>query len=164
MPVDAEEDRNQAALGMREDRLRELADKLDGLDRVPRGSVRMVYDPDPDKEAPLWFDLLSWKSQWRLPEGGCGTAACVAGWACHLFSEKSCRELDGEEGEEAAGLLGLDAYEAARLFVPWAVHGAESTVTPGQAAAAVRKVADGVDPKLWWSHVKMQKGWPADLV
>lgn len=57
----------------------------------------------------------------------CNTAGCIAGWACALMNDNSYEvEFDHytEEYEyqsvedEAAYFLGLESYEARRLFIP----------------------------------------------
>lgn len=44
----------------------------------------------------------------------CGTTACIAGWACNLWGADVDPGLDVQDA--AAAILGLDEYEAYRLF------------------------------------------------
>lgn len=55
------------------------------------------------------------------PAGGCGTAACIAGWACHVaLGHRKLYETDGDVGQstscEASDLLGLTEAQSSRLF------------------------------------------------
>lgn len=74
----------------------------------------------------------------------CGTAACIAGWAAHLFSPESVNAVCGSEQDDwgeahyfAAGALGLTDEEACQLFVPLDSATPWRDIAPTQAAAVI---------------------------
>lgn len=72
---------------------------------------------------PKAFDMLDW---WQ-EEDDCGTAACIAGWACNLSGwtrdlddSFQCTKGDARDSvpEVAQRELGLNRIQAVRLFYP----------------------------------------------
>lgn len=100
------------------ERILRLADVLDGTEphepetplgfnmRIYRGSALPVDDPDYERSG---YRDMSGK--------GCGTIACVAGWADELFGDETIPNYT-PIGLRARRLLGLSAAEALRLFIP----------------------------------------------
>lgn len=97
----------------------------------------------------------------KLSTYDCDTAGCIAGWAIAMKHDLS---LDAHLGDspqvEASDYLGLDAYQANKLFFTypmdcvWKVYadelgivfnqrGETTEVTNKQASIAVRKIAEG---------------------
>jgi hypothetical protein len=106
---------------------------------------------------PTQFQMGAYFSRWldlpNSPEaGGCGTAACIAGWTCHIALGQSrtlddaARHLEAIVGQEAARVLDITADERQRLFVAnhWPAsyyNRYDNALTPEeQAAAAVARI------------------------
>lgn len=93
-----------------------------------REKLRALWEDEPD----LWADDLA-----ALRPVECGTTYCIAGWASVIANpEIEEAQIDEHSGAEA---LGLDAYEAGRLF-----YGGFGTKAE-DAAEALRRIANGED-------------------
>ena len=98
-------------------------------------------------------------------DGGCNTIGCIAGTTISLFRRETQRIISETDQRliwtVAAEILGLAADTAAVLF-----RGTDdgrmnlAAVTPGEAAAACDKAADGHDGGDIWSHVPMGQPRP----
>lgn len=70
-------------------------------------------------EMSWWFDNTLHLSRSTLEPKGCGTAACIAGWAVHLTSGNKklsqTRTLHGD-AYDAEDLLGLSCDQSCSLF------------------------------------------------
>lgn len=138
-------------------RLRELADRIDGLGpREPAarpGDGAGTRQPEAGDEAQN-FDMRYW-------EFNCGAPACIAGWARHLWGEevgiyerfrarRPRRHYNAPAPRAAAAALGIrDVETAMRLFEPQgypasfhAEPGMANYVSSGHAAAVLRHLAD----------------------
>lgn len=69
-------------------------------------------------------------------QGGCGTTACIGGWACLLFGH----DRDTVGHQTAQKILGLTNAQANQLFYP---VGPEAD-TPREAAKLVREIMEWV--------------------
>jgi hypothetical protein len=89
----------------------------------------------------------------RSPEaGGCGTAACIAGWTCHVALGKletlanTCKQMEVVAGREASRLLQITHDERERLFLanrwpePFASRFYEAKSSAQQAKAAIARI------------------------
>ena len=80
-----------------------------------------------------YFQMPSWRI-----ESNCGTAACVAGWACALFAPNldRFREPISLKGQE---VLGINEYQAYELFhrVNWSDLIKEIAKEKGEKVAAI---------------------------
>jgi hypothetical protein len=119
MPFDASEENNARA------RLIRLRDFLAGLP-AERFSMNTLGDVDGAWNPDLQAQALH----------GCGTAACIAGWACALYAPA----VTLFEADDVAGfVLGLEHSLARELFYPWDSQSIEidwaeaSLITPDQA-------------------------------
>lgn len=70
----------------------------------------------------------------------CGTAGCIAGWACWLFTEGTTVQYDDIE-TVAIGLLDLTGTEADSLFHGWWSPEILPNITAEDAAAELRRLA-----------------------
>lgn len=129
---------------------------------------RMLYLADvieqPRLTPPEFFGTMFNMSNWTSGSGlmelaktqECGTACCIAGWACLVFGDEKT-EIDGESGKK---ILGLDKLQADLLFhnkrdnngVPYITQdpdrygtgGRGGAITREEAASAIRRmVAEG---------------------
>ncbi len=72
----------------------------------------------------------------------CGTACCIAGWACLLFGDRGM-EVDGNAFEAAQALLGLTPLQSECLFYNYECYIFDcdlQDVTREQATAAIRRM------------------------
>ena len=88
----------------------------------------------------------------ELQYPGCGMAACVAGWACLLYSH---RPYVGVWGLEAKDILGLNAAEANHLFYRWhrtpAYKKASPKMRAGMAVREINKLIKSRQAQEAWS-------------
>lgn len=56
------------------------------------------------------FDLGLWGTEERRDTGECGTAACVAGFLCHMFAEGGLKGMEYGVCSQAIKILGVDPY------------------------------------------------------
>ena len=167
-----------AAPTLNVDRLRELADIIEGventLDAMPTGELDwldVVCDRAPGGFTPDVFDMTCWLTSADLharPSGKhvqeCGTAGCIAGFTvAHWADEAIALKLKGYDLFSAAtAILGLDTDDdAMRLFVPsqysGSLNGGLDEITPAQAAACLRYVADGHNTGWAWSRATLDR-------
>ena len=73
---------------MNSDRIRRLADVVGSLEHLdttsPDVSIGRSENAVRDGEGWKRFTMWNWWSEFTV-KGKCGTAGCVAGWACHVF-------------------------------------------------------------------------------
>lgn len=106
---------------MRRDRILHLADMIDRLS-PERFNMAFFVGKDGEELPGIAIEL----------ELDCGTAGCIAGWACATY-----RPDRPAHGHAAAAILELDAETARELFYPPRL----STRTPYEAAAVLRSLA-----------------------
>ena len=83
------------------------------MNRTPETVALMLRVADEIEQHPEQYNQKDWKVPWV--GGGCLTAYCIGGWACHLTS--NAEPAAGVEVEPVARrLLGLSYDEADRLF------------------------------------------------
>ena len=129
---------------MRRERLRKLAEVVEGLQHAPRDGDDFHYELNKRSPQDFGFNLDGWTHGRH-----CGTPRCIGGWAAWLFWPEP-RTLDcGDVYVAATHVLGLTAKEAAALFLP---HVERGDVTPESAARAIRNLADGQPPDSVWDH------------
>lgn len=119
-----------------------LADALDGLEPVGED---FVLDPESFLPPAEWkMDIVDHRFQmgnWlNRNAGGCGTAGCIAGTVCVLWPPREEVDWYGEFSY-AAELLGLSLAVARKLFYAPPLSDDLDSVTPTEAAAAVRMLA-----------------------
>ncbi len=139
---------------MNKRRLRALARFLR---KIPKRPERDFYG-DPDFKPGPQFDMGTWFKRlmgydYRKDKDICGTAGCIAGWACQRFGGDVDRvsEID----VCATELLGLDTETASKLFTPYDVGlpVEYDKVTPKTAARVLERLADTGEVK-WPKRVR----------
>lgn len=115
---------------MNRERLTILRDHLASLpdERVNMAAVTSVVG-EPEAEAYLIADDLN----------RCGTAACIAGWACALFGERG-QHMDSDV---AADLLSITGKQDCELFTPPCWN--SGAYTRSDAIAAIQSMLDSPD-------------------
>lgn len=147
-------------------RMLKMADKIEKLKHMP------YYSPDNSKSgvakrnalmgrlldgkrSGFFFNMASWS--WFVPrrwmfsndwgavsDGCCGTAGCIAGSIIH-FAKIDDDKTTKWPGELAADYLGLTSHQASLLFEP-NLCADLATITPKQAARAMRLMVKGKNP------------------
>lgn len=107
-------------------RLLKLADIIDGTTK-----------PLKDEGKPVRFDMSRYISHTE-----CGTACCIAGTAALLADPNGVTEWTAND--IAKKWLGLDAYDASVLFLPYSYNGSAdwSRITSRRGAAVLRHFAE----------------------
>lgn len=101
---------------------------------VPRRFVMSEVIMREENDGPI-----NWLNEKPFPD--CGTAACVAGWACLLANEGTVPENATASMDEARELLGLTDGQADRLFMPSAWPKKFQKGTDDSGTKATAKVA-----------------------
>lgn len=123
---------------MNEERMLKLADVIEA--QPEHFDIRVIASGTKEisaaSHAPGWTPL--WKAITDADLTACGTSACYAGWAAHLWGA-DIRNMNGTFTEVGCELLGLDAHDtdSMGLFVA-AVRDAH------QAAGLLRDLVSGV--------------------
>ena len=138
---------------MNVERLRELADHIEGLDMGPRRPHLALATADIYylREIPKMFNMTGWFYE----KEECGTVGCIAGHAAALFALDPYRDRTGHKSisDVAMVALGLDDYEASGLFTPPIYL---PNITPKQAARVLRLVADGENTRDAWNRISSE--------
>ena len=134
---------------MNVERIRQLADHIEGLERYTD-----IYSASPEemrkREMPEGFNMCDW-----ISKADCGTVGCIAGHAACLFREQDDRTSSTYYGikSEAKRALGISERQAQNLFVPNMLTCSLACITPAMAAQTLRLVADGIPPLVAWATV-----------
>jgi hypothetical protein len=140
---------------MNVERLLKLADHIEALppEKFEMGDYfcRLVFDvDDPSKVVGHAHEKHPTRS---FLDEGCGTAACIAGHAVHLFAddedwERVVVSSSLKAHDVASGLLGLSHTQASYLFygewAPQQLMPDSERYSRTRAAAAIRDVAAGL--------------------
>lgn len=120
------------------DRMLELADRIEGLERKEHDDQRAGFN-------------MAYYSYG--PEVNCKTACCIAGWTVALFASKEQRRWSAPSAvhRSARELLDLDAHQAFDLF-SFAGQRYIARVTPERAARALRRMTKGKAPWIFRSN------------
>lgn len=132
----------------------------------------MLLDPSqrPERHGePVDFDMSDWARRKTNDTLVCGTAACVAGWACFLFETRPFYYyppddvwltptpegvLEAYDFEvQGAALLDLDEWTADYLFTPLGLD--LDLVTREDAAKAIDVILGGGNLDSEWSGVSL---------
>lgn len=115
-----------------------VADAIENGELVKRGiGFNMAFYLAPTEES-LVVDKI----------GGCGTTACIAGWAYALQRPRTKaatfikRDVEVHVRADATEFLGLTGVEAHKLFVPSDEAGPWRNITPAHAVAVLRHLAE----------------------
>ena len=124
---------------MNTERLRELADILEQMPYVEIDPIRNLgWTPDDDKPG---FNMETYL---------CQTAACIAGHAALRYGGEPDLTDDRWVHAIAREVLELGIRDAIDLFNAACSNRARERITPKQAAAALRLVADGRPVRRAW--------------
>ncbi len=112
---------------------------------IERLEVIIDYLRNPPANRTHGFNMCNWNSD-KNPANrdllgdieGCNTVCCVAGLACVLWPDEFDDDYYGGFDHEAAAILGLNGYQAARLFHGGALNLAD--ITPGMAIETIEKL------------------------
>ena len=130
---------------MNKARLRELADHIEGLEWGTEDIDKSYLDDESVEGPPDLFNM----SYWLYDTPDCQTCGCIAGHAAYLFSEPDRgHHAIRQRAEEA---LELTIEEADDLFEPllFCDYG---RIAPAEAAAVLRRVADGWRIRRAWEN------------
>lgn len=103
----------------------------------------------------ITFNMQEW-----LSEGGCGTVACIAGFAWMVMPQAEMEAIDAEGVSDiAAAWLGLDEETANALFVPisekdvfsWMSY---AQISRGMAARSIRILVE--TGKVDWKRARRE--------
>lgn len=101
---------------------------MPNIENILKLAAHIEKLPHTDLEAADGFSMTDWKHH-------CGTPSCIAGWAAHLSGAHHTLP-----SEAASDWLGIRFEWAGSLYVP-ALMRTLAEITPAEAAAALRKVA-----------------------
>ena len=84
------------------------------------------------------FDMFNERT-----DDGCGTAGCIAGYACAVYARRVWDRACGDKiWTTGLKLLGLTQDKGEQLFAPWWADGPHSyQITPEMAAATLERFA-----------------------
>ena len=120
------------------ERMLELADFIEGLPHIVLDLDHL--EPEEVARAEQVVQGSMFNMSGVQEDFGCGTVACIAGWALHKYASPATFEMFGWM-EAAAKSLGLTERQAHRLFMGQfepEKHLVE--ITPGEAAAEMRRM------------------------
>lgn len=148
---------------MNKQRMLDLAEHIKGLEPFINSEAGVDRFENSDK-GDKFFQLATWISK---PTGKkpneCGTAGCIAGWACVLNDRVDVNTstykklMDSDYFETARKWLGLTEIQAEELFLPRYIRNkldiAWNDIKPRQAAEVVELVAHGIEVNDAWKIV-----------
>lgn len=120
------------------ERMLELADFIEGLPHIVLDLDHLEPEDVAGAEQTVQGQMFNMSGLHE--DFGCGTVACVAGWALHKYASPVAYEIFGWM-ETAAKSLGLTERQAHRLFMgQFAPETHMVDITPGEAAAEMRRM------------------------
>lgn len=154
---------------------------IENINKVADFIEKLPNELERKPEDRQWFDLTQWSTEYIKGihnHNSCGTAACIAGWTCHIINS----DLDAGKSNirthipslnhlvihnRATRILGLSSDEASDLFIPTKVLGESytvdafgrtskevwSSITSKEAAKVLRLVAAGMKANKAWKTV-----------
>lgn len=144
---------------MNKERMLQLADFLDSLDRSKFDLRCFFAEKDLTEDGEVVFDYEGEEQIHGVTtryfirkedEGSCNTTACIAGWAIYLFKEDLSQDQLRESNHisVASDILGLNSDEAPQLF-----YADRSTLWYRCSEYFGLDVADDLDSILRWSDI-----------
>ena len=137
---------------MNKERLTELADYIEKLPHFTKNEI--VQKPIMELNIDYFDQIKGFNMARWFSDRECGTAGCIAGHTISLFAseEEKERVLNSPiflPSAIARNLLDIDSFDALTLFQPNTLSW--NQITPKEAAQAIRKLRDGVDPEEIWN-------------